>query len=345
VAIPSGSAEGDDEGRDEALDFLVIGAPKAGTTSLFEYLRGHPEIDLPPDKEAPYFSDDRIYGKLAWDDYLRWAFPTPKRGRLAGTITPQYMSAITPDGELAPNGEAAHEERDDRALPRRIHERLPSARLIAILRDPVERAYSHHTQEARRGNDTRSFAEAVDELLQLEALAHSRRHATLTNCYVVLGEYGRILAAYYEHFPRDRVMVLSTDGLAREPMTALRRIYDFLEVDPEFEPRNLGKRYNVSGTKLKLPRELPTLLPRMGSSNPLTRAIWRTLSDQRRSAVLSGYRRFNLRFRAWNRRQAAASRPSPEVEATFERLRDHYAPDERRLAELLGEDVPPWRAT
>lgn len=343
MAIPSGSAGGEDEGQDEALDFLVIGAPKSGTTSLFEYLRGHPEIDLPPDKEAPYFSDDRIYGKLAWEDYLRWAFPTPKQGRLSGTITPQYMSAITPDGAAAANGEPAHEEREDGALARRIHEHLPSARLIAILRDPVARAYSHHTQEARRGGDTRSFAEAVDELLRPEALAHSRRHATLTNCYVVLGEYGRILASYYELFPRDRIMVLSTEGLAREPMTALRRIYDFLEVTPDFEPRNLGKRYNVSGARRKLPRELPALLPRMGSANPLTRAMWNTLSDQRKSAVLGSYRRLSMRFRTWNRHPAAASRPSPEVEAAFARLRDHYAPDERRLTELLSEDAPPWR--
>ena len=73
----------------EAIDFLVIGAPKSGTTSLFEYLRGHPEIELPPDKEAPYFSDDRIYGDLAWEEYLQRAIPPPRRGRLAGSMTPQ----------------------------------------------------------------------------------------------------------------------------------------------------------------------------------------------------------------------------------------------------------------
>lgn len=327
-------------GRD-TLDFLVIGAPKAGTTSLFEYLRGHPEIDLPPDKEAPYFSDDRAYGRLTWDEYLRWAFPSPKRGRLSGTITPQYMSAIT--GVAEAGGGPAAAAYDDHTLPRRIHERLPAARLIAILRDPVERAFSHHAQEARRGLDARSFAAAVDELLRPEALTRCRSQSTVTNGYVVLGEYGRILNAYYDLFPGDRILVLFTEALAREPLAVLRRVYDFLEIAPEVEPRNLGKRYNVSATEAKLSRLSPATFVRLASANPLARAVWRSLSEQRKSAVLGRYRRVNHRFRHWNRRAASASRPSAEDAFALERLRDHYATDERLLEKLIGYP-PPWAA-
>jgi len=325
-------------GTDEAIDFLVIGAPKSGTTSLFEYLRDHPEIELPPDKEAPYFSDDRVYGRLSWDEYLRQAFPAPVKGRLAGTITPHYMSPITGVAKGADGKVPAY---DDHTLPRRIHERLPSVRLIAILRDPVERAYSHHVQETRLGHEERSFPDAVDELLRPETLADSRIRSTRTNCYVVLGEYGRILDAYRDLYPAERVLVLFTDNLAREPRAVLRRIYEFLGVDPNVEPRNLGKRYNVSAADVKISRISPATAVRIASGNPVTRGVWRSLSERRRKAMLARYKRLDFRFRTWNRRAAPAAEPSAADAAALERLREHYASDTKLLAKLLGYP-PPW---
>jgi hypothetical protein len=323
---------------DAAIDFLVIGAPKSGTTSLFEYLRSHPEIELPPDKEAPYFSDDRICGELPWEEYLRRAFPPPRRGRLTGTITPQYMSPITGVAE-----DPAREPYDEHALPRRIHARLPSARLIAILRDPVERAYSHHVQETRLGHETRSFPAAIDEMLRPEELARARAQSTRTNCYVVLGEYGRLLGPFYDLFGRERILVLFTATLAREPRAVLGSVYDFLGIAPDVEPRNLGKRYNVSAAELKVSRVSPASLVRVASGNPVTRAIWRSLPERRKSAVLGWYKRLDFRFKTWNRRAAPVSEPPAEDRAALERLREHYAPDELLLARLLGYP-PPWEA-
>lgn len=325
---------------DDTIDFLVIGAPKSGTTSLFEYLWAHPQIELPPDKEAPYFSDDRIYGEVPWEEYVQRAFPAPKRGRLAGTITPHYMSPITGVAE-ASEGERPAEPYDDHTLPRRIQKRLPSARLIAILRDPVERAYSHHVQETRLGFETRPFAEAVDELLRPAELTHSRSQSTRTNCYVVLGEYGRILGAFRDLFPPEQLLVLFTEDLAREPLAVLRRIYGFLGVAPDVEPRNIGKRYNVSAAELKLSRVSPATLAGIASRNPLSRALWRSLSDARKSALLGWYKRLDFRFKTWNRRPVPASEPSGADSAALERLREHYASDGLLLAKLLGSP-PPW---
>jgi hypothetical protein len=339
MAAPGGTAE---TGAD-AVDFLVIGAMKAGTTSLFEYLREHPEIDLPPDKEVPYFNDDRFYGKQAWDEYLRMAFPTPKRGRLSGTVTPLYMSPIASVSDTgAEEGGAPGAGYDNYELPRRIHERLPSARLIAILRDPVERAYSHYVEETRRSGESRSFAVAVDDLLQPDALARSRSHLVPNGGYIVLGEYGRLLEGYYDLFPRERILVLFTRDLAREPMGVLRRIYDFLGVAPDVEPANLGKRYNVGAPKFKVRPGLPATVVEKASANRLARAVWHSLSSERKSSVLGAYRRFNYRFRDWNRRSdASAESPSPEVSAGLERLRSHYAGERELLEKLLGYP-PPW---
>jgi Sulfotransferase domain len=339
MAIPSGTAET----GDDAIDFLVIGAMKAGTTSLFEYLRGHPEIDLPPDKEVPYFNDDRLYGKVAWDEYLRLAFPTPKRGRLSGTVTPLYMSPIACASEAGADGKVpASTGYDNFALPRRIHERLPSARLIAILRDPVERAYSHYVEETRRSGESRPFAVAVDDLLRPDTLARSRSHLMPNSGYIALGEYGRLLEGYYDLFPRERILVLLTRDLAREPLDVLRRIYDFLGVASDVEPPNLGKRYNVGAPKFKVRPGLPATVVEKASANRAARAAWHSLSSERKSAILGAYRRFNYRFRDWNRRSdTSADSPSAEVSAGLERLRNHYAEERPLLEKLLGYS-PPW---
>jgi Sulfotransferase domain len=321
------------------IDFLVIGAPKSGTTSLFEYLRGHPEIDLPPDKEVPYFSDDRIYGRCSWDEYLgKWAFPMAKQGRVSGTITPQYMTPVTGVADDA-DGEAY----DNHTLPRRIHEQLPAARLIAILRDPVERAHSHHAMTLRSDlGEHRPFAAAVDELLRPDSLARSRSRSTETDCYVAIGEYGRLLDGYYSLFPREQILVLFTEDLARNPQGTLRRVYDFLEVSPDYEPPNLGKRYNVAGSEFKLSPSLPRRLVETTSANPVARAAWRSLPPARQRALLNAYRRFAFRFADWNRRgPTSVPEPPAEVVAALERLREHYAGDQPLLEELLGCS-PPW---
>jgi hypothetical protein len=320
----------------DTIDFLVIGTPKSGTTTLFEYLRSHPEIDLPPDKEVPYFSDDRIYLQSTWDEYLsRWAFPAPKRGKVSGTITPQYLTPVT---GVAADAEMTY---DNHTLPRRIHEQLPSARLIVILRDPVERAHSHHTATLRSGVEHRPFATAVDELLRPDALARSRAQSTQIDCYVVTGEYGRMLDGYYSLFPREQILVLFTEDLARKPLDVLRRVYDFLGVAPDYEPGNLGKRYNVAGSEFKLNPSLPRRLAEMAAANSVARAAWHRLPPARQNAVLNAYRRFVFRFGDWNRRgSTSASEPSPEVAVALERLRDHYADDEPLLEKLLGYPAP-----
>ena len=158
----------------------------------------------------------------------------------------------------------------------------------------------------------------------------------------MLGEYGRLLEGYYDLFPRERILVLFTEDLAREPLDVLRRIYDFLGVAPDVEPPNLGKRYNVGGAEFKVRPDLPATVVRLASANPVARAVWHSLSTERKSALLGAYRRFDFRFGDWNRRRdASAERPSAEASAGLERLRDHYAEDRKLLEKLLGYP-PPW---
>ena len=125
------------------LDFLVIGAQKAGTTSLFEYVRLHPGLHLPSEKEVSYFNLESRVAR-GWDWYLGWVFAGAPTDRPWGTFSTFYMDAA--------------EGRED-TVPRRIRETVPDAKLIAILRDPVSRCISHHRMSVMKRLERRPFGD------------------------------------------------------------------------------------------------------------------------------------------------------------------------------------------
>jgi hypothetical protein len=327
------------------LDFIVVGVQKAGTTSLFEYLRQHPEISLPAGKEVPYFSHDALYA-LGWATYMRKlaiADPTHKWG----TVTPHYLVGgvyqSTKKAELA-------NSYDERTVPRRIRDQLPNVRLIAILRDPVERARSHHRMMAMEHLDSRSFDDAVDELLRPEALEHSRRHPRERTGYVAWGEYGRTLGGYFDVFAREQILVVFADELEQAPAELLRRIHAFIGVKSDFEPENLGVRYRVGASERRFDWLGPYAplsphgLKRALTGNSTARSIWHLIPESAKRRVRHPYERFALRFALWNRRpeeQGKTAQAAAVSATTLARLREHYAEDTERLAVLLGRS-PTW---
>lgn len=338
----------------DILDFIVIGAQKSGTTSLFRYLMQHPEISLPLGKERPYFSHDEVYAR-GWSAYMRDltrhdAFAQPDRKW--GTVTPQYMVG----GLYQSNGDAA-ESYDEWTVPSRISECLPSVRLIAILRDPVERALSHHRMLVMRGLDRRSFDDAIGELLKADALAESRRRPRERTGYVTWGEYGRILAGYFEVFDREQILVVFTDELERAPAQLLSRIQEFIGVRADFEPDNLGQRYQAGAIERGFSWSSPSswmspsspLSPhgvgRALSRTPAARAVWHVIPEDRQGRWWRPYQRIARRAALRNRRSPpnevrANAEPSP---ATLARLREHYAQDADQLA-ALGV-TPSWQTS
>ena len=327
----------------DTLDFIVIGAQKAGTTSLFEYLRHHPQLSMPADKEAPYFSHDPLFAR-GWRDYMaRIALVDPERRW--GTVTPHYMVGGVYKRVRA-QAEAAGGY-DERTVPLRIHERLPDVRLIAILRDPVARARSHHQMMLMNGFERRSFDEAIEELLRPDALERSRRQPGEGTGYVTWSEYRRILGGYYDVFAPEQILVGFTEELERSPEQLLTRVHDFLGVSSDFVPENLGVRYRTGGTERRVSWMSPnrTMSPQglkrklMRSST--ARATWRLLPRASRLRIKRDYDHLGYRVDLWNRRtRAGAGQPSPE---TVERLREHFAEEADELAALIGAN-PPWLA-
>ena len=186
------------------IEFLVIGAQKAGTTTLWNLLRDHPQLWFPDAKEAPFFSHTEVFER-GWPSYLeRFGVPAGD-GVLRGTITPHYMQG--------------RHDASTRTVAERIFGVLPEVRLIALLRDPVERARSQHAMATARGLERRGVDRAMSESLRAQALREGRLAPEDTNTYLVQGEYGRILGGVPEPVSSRR----SAHRAERQPVTGSTR--------------------------------------------------------------------------------------------------------------------------
>jgi hypothetical protein len=322
-----------------ALDFLGIGAPKAGTTSLHEYLRTHPQLWLPEAKEQPFFTNDSAYGE-GWDSFAAVAFHGAPPGRRYGKITPHYMGGPVAWHDATA---AAETEPATAVTARRIAERFPGVQLIAMVRDPVERAISSYWQTTVLGDDDRPLNQSLEEELSPDALAAARARPTDGHQHIVAGEYGQMIEAYLRHFPREQLFVGSQSVLGDDPMALLRDLYRFLGVADAHVPPNLGVRYQVRGTGRRS-RVLGTL-PRLVKETPGLRHAWNAIPDRTRASARAHLRTLAHRLdqRRPARNEGMDERPDP---ALIERLQQHYAPDVALLETLVGP-VPgvtdlPW---
>ena len=208
IAPHAGAANG------VAPAFMVIGAQKCGTGALFNALQRHPQVASPLRKEVHYFDFFHDRGP----DWYRAHFPRRRARPVAFEASPYYLAH-----PLAPARAAAFD---------------PALKLLAILRDPVERALSHHAHETAHGYETLPLAEALaaeDERLGGSARAlhappyyyHFGHHH---HSYLDRGRYAHQLAAWLAHFGRASLLVLRTEDLAADPAGTLARVFAFLDL-------------------------------------------------------------------------------------------------------------------
>ncbi|MGH2994751.1 MAG: sulfotransferase family protein [Gaiellaceae bacterium] len=260
-------------------DFLVIGAYKSGTTALHAALRRHPQVFVPERKGPSFFAFD---GAPATDrplppgtvrrleDYER-LFEGANEKLVAGEVSPEYLANPWSCG--------------------RISERVPEAKLVAILRNPVERAYSDFLMYVRDGLEHAGFGQALDEQVE------RRRAGSATGYYVETGFYGHQLRPYFDAFPRDRIHVILFEDFAADPKGELGRLFAFLGVDPALA-RPSERAVNVSGVPrnaavgavIRAGRRLAPVLPaavRGPAKAVLARGLDRPslLPDERRRLV------------------------------------------------------------
>ena len=270
-------------------NLIVIGAQKCGTSVLHYYLSLHPEVSMSKPKELNFFIEERNWPRGI--DWYKSQFDADARVR----------------GEASPNYTAFPQHQ---GVPERMASVVPDAKLIYMVRDPLERIAAHwvHNYAKRREKGTLA-----------ETLVHPN------TSYVTRSKYAMQLERFLEHYPKEQVLVFQQSELRHKRMETLRRVFDFVGVDAAFEhPRFEQERHQTSG-KTRATR-LAVRLERMGRSRRgrlLPSNFWLVLDD-----------RLPLR-RTIKRPDVRASLP-PD---TLVELRA----DAERLRELTGRDFSNWK--
>jgi len=274
--------------------FLGIGAPKCGTTWLAECLREHPQVFVPEVKEVVYFSSDK---KLERGD--AW-----------------YLAHFDPAGDAKAVGEFSVTYLAGGAdVAARIQALVPEVRLLAVLRDPVERAFSHYRWLCQLGklDEGVSFAEAMGQRPEI----------------VEDSLYFKGLSSYLERFANERILLISYDELSRSPAAVLERTFGFVGVAPDYQPRLLARRVGKTITpRYRWLERLRVDIYRFARRNGLNGLI----SFVKRSGLSALYRDIN------NKR---SKQPSLDAAADAEAF-GLFREDVLKLQAATGFDCTKW---
>ncbi|MBA4116138.1 MAG: sulfotransferase [Rubrobacter sp.] len=293
-------------------NFFVVGAAKAGTTSLYRYLGQHPEVYMSPLKEPNWFS--RVHAP----------------GRITSVASEaEYLRLFEGRGEEPAAGEASPSYLWDEKAPWRIKNAVPEAKIIAILRHPAERALSDYAMDVQYAGETLPLLEALKEGYYARPKTYG-----VTRMYVDLGFYSEQVGRYLEAFEKTRVRIFLYEDLERDPRALLRSVLEFLDVDPGYaDSIETGVQYNKYSNPKGGPLGLVTenVLNSRTFRSPRFRALRARLIPD---AKLRFRIRQSLRFKEGVK---------PEMDSESRRfLMDLYREDIRELQGLIGRDLEHW---
>lgn len=269
--------------------FLIIGASKCGTTSLASYLADHPQIGMAQPKELNFFS---FHWEQGLDRYrARFA---PMEQEFRGEASTSYTRAPLVAG-----------------VPERIAKALPDARLIYLMRHPIERMRSEYIDQVHGGRErSPSFAQAIWENPR----------------YLSVSSYAFQIDLYLNWFGRDQIKLVTTEALKSNRVKTMQGILEFVGADPQILPSNLDRELNRAEEKRRAPSAL----------NPL-RAVWRWARPW--TGGVPRRWRHAVRSRVGRELPAMATHLLPEHE---ERIWQALAPDLARLREIAGAETHLW---
>jgi hypothetical protein len=292
-------------------DFFIVGAPKCGTTALYEWLREHPEIFVPERKEIHYFGTD-----LYSPSYLR--------------DTDKYLDLFAEAHREQRIGEASVWYLFSQVASREIKSFSPDAQIIIMLRNPVDMIYSLHSQRLYLGSEN---VDDFEVALNLENERKNGSHLP-ANPYPVaglqyreVGRYADQVKRYLDTFSGARVKVIIYDDFKTDPARVCAETFDFLGVSPIFEPKirviNPNKRVRSKAIRAVLDAPPPPLIRKL--VRPLT-------SPAMRHRLFATLRSLNTEYL-----------PRPPLRAELrQQLQADFAPDVERLSQLLDRDLTGW---
>ncbi|MEO5986565.1 MAG: sulfotransferase [Candidatus Limnocylindria bacterium] len=293
-------------------DFFIVGAPKSGTTAMYQYLRAHPDLYLPERKELRFFGHDleiRDRRNLTPQEYLAHFAPARPR-QLIGTAYVWYLYSTSAAQEIATYA--------------------PEARIVAMLRNPTDMLHALHGEHLSNGNeDIRDFTAALKAESDRQAGRRIPPHAHLPQglLYSTVPRYTEQLERYVQAFGRERVHIVIHDDLASDTAGVYRDLLRFLAVRDDVRPAafdivNASKKTRSEWLRhmLARPPELPRRIIRALVPLAVRRAAYR---------------------RAQSANITAAPR-EPMSAATRHRLRALFAEEVERLSGFLGRDLSAW---
>jgi hypothetical protein len=216
-------------------DFIIAGAQKAGTTSLWSYLSEHPLIEPPMIKEVHFFDQNFHLGI----DWYRMHYP------LNGTTRSRSGS-----DQKTLTGESSPYYMFHPLVPQRVATVLQQVKIILLVRNPIDRAFSHYQHSCRRRHETLTFEEAIEvepqrlageqERLVADPGYDSAAHRRYS--YLARGQYLEQIRRWQQHFPPQRLLILESGQFFRGTADAFARVLEFLELPP-WQPAQFGNRY------------------------------------------------------------------------------------------------------
>lgn len=289
-------------------NFFLVGAAKAGTTSIYEYLSQHPQVFFPRIKEPHFFTqvrpspEQRFFIEAIRDraEYAR-LFEKACGFPIVGDASPSYLW---------------HPE-----VPARIRAQVPDARIAIILRDPVERAYSHYLMDYREGVQSLPFYDAL-----IEDMNRPQRGWGVSSLYFELGQYAEQVERYLQTFPSGQIRIAFFDDLRRDVRYVLKELAGFLGIDTAvIEQLDTSKKHNTYAA----PRN--ELMRRIAGSK-VSRVLGHLITPQAGQRV---YEKFFLRH----------NNKPPIDPCARDYLCELYEPEVIKLEQVLGRPLPQLRGS
>ncbi len=307
--------------------FLIVGAVKAGTTSLHEYLQMHPEVFMSPVKETNYFSDaDMLFEhfnvdyrqdvNINLDKYLDG--PMDKKVHIAHVrISDQYHKLFRDVRNEKAIGEVSNSYLYLPSTPSKIKAELPDVKIVMILRNPIERLYSQYLMNLKLGK-------IVERDLLKEIAADQVKHVKgwgVSHLYLEVGNYYEQVKRYYDNFPANNIKVIIFDNFKQDASAVMKDLFSFLGVDANFEI-DMTQRFNEAG----MPRfgKLNYWLTQIGVYGLVKKVFSPELKEKIKSII---YTKDNI----------------PKITAAEKQhLQDYYRNDISKLEVLLNKDLSMW---
>ena len=283
------------------VDFFIVGAPKAGTTSLYKYLNQHQDVVMSSVKEPNYFSNEELESQ---DLYYASKNITDEK---------DYHSLFQANGEKKKLGEASVSYLFYPKVSKRIFTYNKDAKIIIILRNPVDRAYSHYKMDFRLGFVKRDFEDLV--------LNNNQEGSLFYQQYIDLGLYHLQVKSYIDEFGSTNVCVMFYEDLKKDRATFVNNIFSFLNLKS-----NSNINFNLKYNKSKLP------------SNNFMRYLYSISLVRKTASFLFNERLINFINKNFFRES------NQEIESKVRhKLNQVFLNDIFMLEKLLNKDLSSWR--